>query len=189
MNRLFLSLLAVFFVAGCQTLEDVPLDRATIFYDRATFPEKLQQDTGTLDEPILQHGRCTLYLATPGATVTTNFRFCIYALTEKHLLIQGWDAANTKYIPIMNVDLTKLTSVDLASFIRIKQVKLLEPQRQTGISAIIDNGGYIDQEATEQLFETIKARGIPSTGDSKLMRAPPAPSSAPMMIPIVIPRR
>ena len=70
MIRLFFTLLAVFLAAGCQTGEVIPLDRATIFYDRATFPDKLQQDTGVLSEPILQHGRCTLHLATPGATTT-----------------------------------------------------------------------------------------------------------------------
>jgi len=189
MTRFFYTLLAVFLVAGCQTREVISLDRATVFYDRASFPEKLQQDTNAPDEPILQHGRCQLLLATPGATTATNLRFCTYALTEKHLLVQEWNAATTQYTPFMSVDLTKLTSVDLAFFGRPKQVKLLEPQRLTGISAIIDNGGRIDPEATEQLFQTIKARGIPSTGDNKLMRAPPAPRPAPMMIPIVIPRR
>ena len=70
MIRLFFTLLAVFLAAGCQTGEVIPLDRATIFYDRATFPDKLQQDTGVLSEPILQHGRCQLLLATPDATTT-----------------------------------------------------------------------------------------------------------------------
>ena len=189
MNRLFLTLLAVFLAVGCQTREVIPLDRATVFYDRATFPDKLQQDTNAPDEPILQHGRCILHLATPGATTTTNVRFCTYALTKKHLLVQEWNAASTQYTAFMSVDLTRLTSVDLAFSGRAKQVKLLEPQRLTGISAIIDTGGRIDPEATEQLFQTIKARGIASTGDNILMRFPPMASPAPIMIPIIVPRR
>ena len=189
MNRLFFTLLAVFLAAGCQLFENDSFVKAKVFYDRATFQDKLQQDTGAPEEPILQHGRCNLFLATPGATVTSNFRFCTYALTEKHLLIQEWDAVNVKYTPFMSVDLTKLTSVDLALSGRNRQVKLLEPQRLTGITVTTDGGGLIDTEANEQMFQTIKARGIPSTGDNIFMRAPPAPRSAPMMIPIIVPRR
>lgn len=183
MNRFFLCLLVCFFITGCQT---VPLDRATVFYERATFPEKLQKDTGALSEPILQHGRCQLYLGTPDATRTTNVRFCTYALTEKSLLIQEWNMVNTKYVQFMDIHFSRLTSVDLASFLRTKQVKMLEPQRLIGIGAVIDEGGYGDGEATERIFQVIKAQGIPSKGDDKLLTAPPAP--APVAVPVFIPR-
>jgi len=45
MNRLFFTLLAVFLAAGCQTREVIPLDRATVFYDRATFPKRKERGT------------------------------------------------------------------------------------------------------------------------------------------------
>jgi hypothetical protein len=170
MKPFLLCLMACFFMTGCQTVD--PLDRAMVFYERDTFPEKLQQDTGAINEPILQHGRCNLYLATPGATVTADIRFCTYALTEKYLLVQEWDAANTQYTPFTRVDLDQVISVDWASFSRNKQVKLLESQRLIGISAVIDNGGRIDGKATKEMFETIKEQGIPSTGDNMPLTAP-----------------
>jgi hypothetical protein len=186
--RIFvLPLLLAVSLAACQS---VPLDRATIFYDRATFTEQLQQDIGPIGEPILQHGRCGLHLATPGANVTTNYRFCTYALTEKRLFVQEWDIPNTKYTPVTTVEFAKLVSVDLASFaLSSKQVKLLEPQRLVAISASIDDGGRIDGEATEIIFNTVKAQGIPSTGNTKRVNTPPAPAPASVMIPIFIPRR
>jgi len=186
MKWLLPCLLACVFATGCQTV--VPLDRATVFYDRAAFPEKFQQDTGVIDEPILQHGRCHLHLATPEATITTNARFCTYVMTKHYLLIQEWDIANTKYTQFMRVDFSRLTSVDLASFVRMKQVKLREPQRLTAISAVIDEGGYVDGEATERMFQMLKAQGIPTTGDNKLLTTP-AVNTAPTMIPIIIPTR
>lgn len=184
MKRCFLYFMFCFSVAACQTT--VPYDRATVYYERNTFPQKLQQDTGLLEAPILQHGRCQLYLGTPDATRTTNMRFCTYALTERFLLVQEWDIANTKYTQFMRVDFSRLASVDLASFIRSKQVKMLEPQRLIAISAIIDDGGYIDGEATEKIFQAVKAQNVPSTGNDKLLMLPPA--AAPVIIPIIAPR-
>ncbi|MCL2635820.1 MAG: hypothetical protein FWD50_04215 [Betaproteobacteria bacterium] len=187
MKQIYLCLLVIFFVSGCSTT--TPLSKATVFYERATFPEKLQQDTGVLNEPILQHGRCNLWLATPGANVTTNFRFCTYALAGKRLLVQEWDAVYIKYKQLMAVDLAQMSSVDLASrrglFASDKQVKLLESQRLIGIAAIIDDGGWVDEESTEKMFQTIKALGIPSTGNTELLKTP---SVAPATIPIIIPR-
>ncbi|MDR2187205.1 MAG: hypothetical protein LBE62_04010 [Azonexus sp.] len=180
MKNFFLCLLVCLFATGCQTTS---LDKATIFYERATFPDKLQRDTGIINEPIVQHGRCSLYLGTPSATHTTNFRFCTYALTEQFLLIQEWDIANAKYTQFMRIDFAQLTSVDLASFIRSKQVKMRETQRLVGISAIIDEGGYIDGDATERIFQAIKAQGIPSVGDDKLLSSPPAAAPAMIIIP------
>jgi len=175
-KQLFLCLMLIvcFFASGCRTF--VPPDRATIHYDRNTFPEKLQQDIGVLDEPILQHGRCTLYQANPDTTIATDVRFCTYALTENALLVQEWDIGNTKYTRFLSVNLAQLTSVDLAfspMLLHLKQVKLLEPQRLIAISAVIDKGGSTDVEATEKMFQMIKARGIPLTGDNRLLRMPP----------------
>ena len=185
MKSFVFPLLLAVSVAACQSV--VPLDRATIFYDRVNFTEKLQQDIGPIGEPILQHGRCSLHLSTPGANVTTDYRFCTYALTEKRLFVQEWDIAHTKYTPVITVEFANLVSVDLASFFsRSKQVKLLEPQRLVAISVSIDDGGYIDGEATEFIFNTVKAQGIPSTGNDRRVNTPPAP--APIMIPIIIPR-
>jgi hypothetical protein len=180
----FFSLLLILSAAACHTT--IPIDRATVFYDRATFTETVQQDTGQIEDPILQHGRCDVYLSTPDANVTTNHKFCIYALTEKHLFVQEWDLSTAKYIPFLTIDFAKLLSVDWAFYFRSKQVKFLEPQRLIGFSAVIDGGGYIDGEATETIFKTVKAQGIPSTGNDRLLRSPPAPM--PIMIPIVIPR-
>lgn len=193
MKHFCLCLLAGLFVMGCRTAPServLPPDAATIFYERATFPEKLQQDTGVPRESILAHGRCRLYLATPGATITTNYRFCTYALMEKRLLIQEWDVASAKYTQFMDVDFAQVVSVDLAFHRRNSQVKIVEPQRLTGISAIIDEGWHNDAEATEKMFLAIQAQGIPSTGDKRVLREPAVfvPTPVPIMVPIIVPR-
>lgn len=75
-------------LSGCNT---TPYDRATVYYDRAQFPDQIVKDYPTLTDPILQHGRCSLIIATPGSNTGTYY-FCTYALTANGLYVQGWDA-------------------------------------------------------------------------------------------------
>ncbi|MDR1853548.1 MAG: hypothetical protein LBR05_01400 [Azoarcus sp.] len=180
--NLFLATAACLFFFGCNTT--IPLDRATIFYDRNTYVKQIQRDIGPIDEPILQHGRCTLHLAAPGANVTTNYRFCTYALSAERLYIQQWDAAKLLYSNFVTFEFSRFTSVDLASFGRTRQIKMTEPQRVAGFSAVVDEGAWIDGKATEAAFQIIKAQGIGSAGDGKLLGIPPAP--APVVIPVIV---
>jgi hypothetical protein len=48
--------------------------------------------------------------------------------------------------------------ISLYTFRRTKQLQLAEERRQIALSASIDGGGYIDAEATERLFDAIKAK-------------------------------
>lgn len=177
----FLLLLSVL-LSGCNT---TPYDKATIYYDRAQFPAQLVQDFPAVSNPILQHGRCSLIVATPGSN-TGSYHFCTYALTANGLYVQGWDAKALKYVEIVQVDLSKLKNISIASFLRANQLQLTEDRRQLALSASIDEGGYGESAATERLFESIKNRGVLVVKSDGMMNPPAAPS--PMIIPIVIPK-
>lgn len=177
---LLLSLAAL--LSGCNT---TPYDKSTIYYDRAQFPAKIVKDYPELSDPILQHGRCSLIIATPGSNTGTYY-FCTYALTEKGLYVQGWDAKALKYVEIVHVDLSVLKEISLYSFLRTNQLQLTEERRQIALSASIDEGGYVDTAATEQLFETIKRKGVLVVKSEGMMN-PPAPAT-PMIIPIIVPK-
>lgn len=169
-------------LSGCNT---TPYDKATIYYDRAQFPAQIVKDYPTLSDPILQHGRCSLIIATPGATTGTYY-FCTYALTANELYVQGWDAKALKYVEIVRVDLSTLKKISLYSFLRTNQLQLTEERRQMALSASIDEGGYVDTAATERMFEAIKSKGI-LVVKSEGMMSPPAPPTS-MIIPIIIPK-
>lgn len=173
---------ATFLLSGCETTS---YDTATIFYDRAQFPAQADRDIPLVGKPILQHGRCTVLLSTPGSK-TGTFSFCTFALTADTLYIEGWSAAALKYEEIVRIDLSKIRQVALETLFRTSQVQLLELQRLTAFSVMIDEGGYHDTDATERAFEMIKNAGV-RVGSSDGMIQPPAPTS-PMMIPVVIPR-
>lgn len=169
-------------LSGCNS---TPYDRATIFYDRAQFPVQVDRDIALAGESILQHGRCTVLLSTPGSK-TGTYNFCTFALTADALYIEGWNAAALKYEEIVRIDLSKIRQVALETLFRTSQVQLLEPQRLTAFSVMIDEGGYHDTDATERVFEMIKNAGV-RVGSSDGMVQPPAPSS-PTIIPVVIPQ-
>ncbi|MHC8378377.1 hypothetical protein ACYZT3_20940 [Pseudomonas sp. MDT1-16] len=177
---LLLSLAAL--LSGCNT---TPYDKATIYYDRAQFPEQIVKDYPALSDPILQHGRCSLIIATPGSNTGTYY-FCTYALTANGLYVQGWDAKVLKYVEIVHVDLSMLKKISLYSFLRTNQLQLTEERRQIALSASIDEGGYVDTAATERLFETIKRKGVLVVKSEGMMN-PPAPAT-PMIIPIIVPK-
>ncbi|MDI3274834.1 hypothetical protein [Pseudomonas sp. AL03] len=177
---LLLSLAAL--LSGCNT---TPYDKATIYYDRAQFPEQIVKDYPALSDPILQHGRCSLIIATPGSNTGTYY-FCTYALTANGLYVQGWDAKVLKYVEIVHVDLSMLKKISLYSFLRTNQLQLTEERRQITLSASIDEGGYVDTAATERLFETIKRKGVLVVKSEGMMN-PPAPAT-PMIIPIIVPK-
>ncbi|WP_085717257.1 hypothetical protein [Pseudomonas sp. B28(2017)] len=175
---LFLSLAGL--LSGCNT---TPYDKATVYYDRAQFPEQIVRDYPALTDPILQHGRCSLIVATPGSN-TGAYYFCTFALTTNGLYVQGWDAKTLKYVEIVHVDLSMLKTVSIYSFLRTNQLQLTEERRQIALSASIDEGGYVDTAATERLFEAIRSKGVLVVKSEGMMN-PPAPP-AQMFIPIII---
>ncbi|MCQ6260223.1 hypothetical protein [Pseudomonas sp. Q11] len=169
-------------LSACNT---TPYDKATIYYDRTQFPAQLVKDYPGLSSPVLQHGRCSLIVSTPGSNTGTYY-FCTYALTANDLYVQGWDAKALKYVEIAHVDISALKNIALHTIFRTSQLQMTEERRQLALSASIDEGGYIDSAATKELFEAIKRKGVPVV-KSEGMINPPAPPS-PMIIPIIIPK-
>lgn len=142
--------------SGCNT---TPLDRATIYYDRAQFTTQVSKDFPDIKGPILQHGRCSLLVSTPGST-TGAYHFCTFALTQEEIYVQGWDASALKYTELLRINLSTLSKVALDSYFRTNQVQLIEGRRQSALSVMIDDGGYHDTAATERVYETIKKGGV-----------------------------
>lgn len=169
-------------LSACNT---TPYDKATIYYDRAQFSAQIAKDHPGLSGPILQHGRCSLVVSTPGSNTGTYY-FCTYALTGNDLYIQGWDAKALKYVEIAHVEISSLKNIALHTLFRTSQLQMTEERRQLALSASIDEGGYVDSSATKELFEAIKRKGI-SVVKSEGMISPPAGPS-PMIIPVVITR-
>ncbi|WP_460159358.1 hypothetical protein [Pseudomonas sp. S3_H09] len=176
-----LSLGSALILSGCNT---TPYDRSTIYYERGQFAAQLAKDLGVADT-VLQHGRCSLIVSTPDSNTGTYY-FCTYALTANRLYVQGWDAKTLKYVELVQLDLTNLKKMSLYTFLRTKQLQLTEERRQIALSASIDDGGYVDAEATERLFDAIKAKGVPVAESEGLITPPAAP--VPMIIPIVMPK-
>ena len=168
--------------SGCNT---TPLDRATIYYDRAQFTTQVSKDFPDIKGPILQHGRCSLLVSTPGST-TGAYHFCTFALTQEEIYVQSWDASALKYTELLRINLSTLSKVALDSYFRTNQVQLIEGRRQSALSVMIDDGGYHDTAATERVYETIKTGGV-NVVKSDGMMMPPAPPT-PIFVPIVVPR-
>lgn len=168
--------------SGCNT---TPLDRATIYYDRAQFTTQVSKDFPDIKGPILQHGRCSLLVSTPGST-TGAYHFCTFALTQEEIYVQGWDASALKYTELLRINLSTLSKGALDSYFRTNQVQLIEGRRQSALSVMIDDGGYHDTAATERVYETIKKGGV-NVVKSDGMMMPPAPPT-PIFVPIVVPR-
>ena len=140
-------------------LQHYPLDRATIYYDRAQFTTQVSKDFPDIKGPILQHGRCSLLISTPGST-TGAYHFCTFALTQEEIYVQSWDASALKYTELLRINLSTLSKVALDSYFRTNQVQLIEGRRQSALSVMIDDGGYHDTAATERVYETIKKGGV-----------------------------
>lgn len=178
------SVLSMLFVisalAGCTT----PLDKASVYYDRAGYPAQVVNQIPDVQGPVLQHGRCNVILATPGSN-TGGQSFCTYALTPTSLAVLGWDARKLQYTEIVQLKWSELTAVSLKTFGLTKQVQFLEKQRQTGFSAIIDDGGYIDREATKNIFEFVESKGVKVVDSDGLMREP---QGGAVFVPIFIKR-
>ncbi len=179
--RHILPLALALALSGCNTTS---IDKATIYYDRSDYSAQVPKDIPAITEPILQHGRCVVQIATPGANLAPN-TFCTFALTKDQLFVQSWDASTLRYNNILTIELAQLKAIDLASFLRTKQIKLQEKQRLVAFSAIIDDGGYIDGAATESIYQRIQSRGIVSSGNDDLVKTPAPPTT---FIPIIIPR-
>lgn len=166
-------------------LQHYPLDRAAIYYDRAQFTTQVSKDFPDIKGPILQHGRCSLLISTPGST-TGAYHFCTFALTQEEIYVQSWDASALKYTELLRINLSTLSKVALDSYFRTNQVQLIEGRRQSALSVMIDDGGYHDTAATERVYETIKKGGV-NVVKSDGMMMPPAPPT-PIFVPIVVPR-
>lgn len=162
-----------------------PYNKATVYYDRSQFSGQILKDDPGLTEPILQHGRCSLIVSTPGSN-TGAYYFCTYVLTANGIYIQGWDVKALKYVEIIHVDISEIKKVALHTFFRTKQLQLTEERRQVALSVTTDGGEFIDAAATESLFDAIKNKGVPVVKSEGLIKAPV--SVSPMIIPIVIKR-
>ncbi|WP_223472333.1 MULTISPECIES: hypothetical protein [unclassified Pseudomonas] len=180
--NLSLLLSTTLLLSACNT---TPYDKATIYYDRPQFPSQLVKDYPELTGPILQHGRCSLIVSTPGSNTGTYY-FCTYALTGNDLYVQGWDAKALKYVEIAHVDISALKNISLYTIFRTSQLQMTEERRQLALSASIDEGGYIDSAATKELFDAIKRKGVPVVKSDGMISPPTGPS--PIIIPVVIPK-
>ncbi|MNJ31475.1 hypothetical protein D3C77_261140 [compost metagenome] len=169
-------------LSGCNT---TPFDRATIYYDRTQFATQVKTDFPEIQSPILQHGRCSLIVSTPGST-TGTYHFCTFALSQDEIYVLGWDASTLKYTELLRLGLSSLSKVAYDSYFRTSQVQLMETRRQSALSVMIDDGGYHDTAATEKLYESIKKHGVSVAKSEGMMAPPPAPS--PIILPVVIPR-
>ncbi|WP_431080262.1 hypothetical protein [Pseudomonas thivervalensis] len=176
----FTFLCLMVFLSACNT---TPYGRATVYYDRAQFPAQFVNDYPELTDPILQHGRCSLIISTPGSN-TGAYYFCTYALTANGLYMLGWDTKALRYVEIVHVDISKLKKVALHTFFRTKQLQLTEERRQVALSASTDGGEFINGAATESLFEVIKSKGVPVVKSEGLISSPM--SASPMVIPVFI---
>jgi hypothetical protein len=175
-----LTLLGAVLLAGCTT----PLDKATVYYDRAGYAAQVASQNPEIVKPVLQHGRCNVVVATPGSNVG-GMSFCTYALTDDGLSVLGWDAKTLHYTEIVQLKWADLKAVSLENFGLTRQVQFVEAQRQTGLSAIIDDGGYVDRDSTQKLFDYAKGKGIHIVEADGLMKGPQAPTT---FVPIIIPR-
>lgn len=177
----FTALLLCVLLSGCST---TPVDKASIYYDRAGYAVDVKRDIPEIKGAVLQHGRCSIQITTPGSSRAPN-QFCTFALTERSLYVQSWDASVLSYNNMINIRFSELDSVSLATFFRVKQLQLKQKQRWIGFSAMIDDGGYYDSKGTLALFEHAKKVGVAVTDDDGLIEVP---TVAPTMIPIFIPR-
>jgi hypothetical protein len=177
------SLLCVALIAllsGCTT----PIDKATVYYERSVFIDQLISQAPDIQKPIIQHGRCNVIVGTPGSN-TGTLNFCVYAVTQDALLVFSWNASNLQYIPIVQIKWSSISSASLKTFGFTKQIQVSERQRQTGFSAIVDGGSYIDREATIKVFEFAKAKGVKVVDSDGLMKAP---QQGTVFVPIMIKR-
>ncbi|MGY2167138.1 hypothetical protein ACW9IK_17395 [Pseudomonas gingeri] len=177
-TSIFSILVAVGLLSGCTT----PLDKASVYYDRAGYPAQVVKQVPGVQGPVLQHGRCNVILSTPGSN-TGGLNFCTYALTPDSLAVQGWDARKLEYTEIVHLKWSDLTAVSLKTFGMTKQVQFIEKQRQTGFSAIIDDGGYIDRDSTEKIFDFVESKGVKVVDSDGLMRPP---QGGAVYVPIIV---
>lgn len=173
---------AALLLAGCQT---TPLDRATVFYDRVSFPAKLEADLGIPREAVLGHGRCSLQVTTPGSNRAPN-RFCVYARERNALHVLRWNATETRYERDMRYDFAALKAVGLTRFLRTTQVQIAEEMRLSGFHAVIDDGGYYDTAASTEVFDAMLDFGVPRFEPEGMVQVPA--SGYPVVVPIVLSR-
>jgi hypothetical protein len=174
----FLSLTMI--LSACNT---TPYGKATVYYDREKFPAQLVKDFPELTDPILQHGRCSTIISTPGSN-TGAYYLCTYALTANGLYVQEWNAKALRYVEIVHVKISKLQKIALHNFFRTKQLQLIEERRQIALSVSTDGGEFINGTATESLFEAIKSKGVPVVKSEGLISSPR--SASPVVIPVFI---
>ena len=168
--------------AGCET---TPYDRATVFYDRAKFPEKVSADLGLGAETIVQHGRCQAHVTTPGSNRGPE-NFCVYALTPGAVYVATWDASLLVYRSQLIVRFDQHEGIGYAVLFRTNQVQFFESMRVVGLTATIDDGGYVNQDANEKMYKYISGRGVKIRETTGLISSPPR--GGPVVIPVIVPR-
>jgi hypothetical protein len=155
-----------------------------VYYERSLFEGQLAEQAPEIKKPILQHGRCNVIVGTPGSNIGI-LSFCVYAVTQDALRVLAWNASTLQYTPIVQLNWSSISSISLKTFGLTKQIQFAEKQRQTGFSAIVDGGGYIDREATVKVFEFAKEKGVKVVESDGLMKVP---QGGTMFVPIIIKR-
>ncbi|MBN3810081.1 hypothetical protein [Paraburkholderia sp. Ac-20347] len=168
-------------LTGCQV--GIPYDKQTIYYDRPSFVESVTHDDPAITGQIIEHGRCTLLIGTPGAYMAPQ-DFCVFALTKDTLYVMKWDGKATRYERLTTVNFSDLQTVALARNFRFRQVQMTEKRRVIAIDGIVDGGAYADADASVKLFETVKAAGVPVITVNRTIE-PPAVATVPY-VPIFI---
>jgi hypothetical protein len=175
MLRTIFAILIATLLASCATTQSY--DKATVYYDRQTFLDASKHDVPSITGLVVQHGRCVLFLATPGARMAPQ-SFCVYAVTKDALYILKWNPYDAKYERLTTVFFKDLKQVALAtSLFQIKQVQMTEQTRLIAFGAMIDEGGIHDGLATARVFDLVKAAGVPVGTAAGLASAPAAPAA------------
>lgn len=183
MRWLGLFVFSIFVVAGCHT---TPIDRATVFYERSSFLSRIKKDLDLDAAEVLAHRRCALQLTTPGSNQAPS-RFCVYFLEKGALNVLKWSAASLSYEREVRLDFSAIRSAGVSSFLgRSVQLQLVEDARLTGFRAVIDDGGYYDNDATNTVYKTILDFGVPLSEASGLIKEPTA--GYPVAVPIILHR-
>lgn len=107
----------------------------------------------------------------------------MYSLTKDALYVLKWNAKDAKYERLTTVSFRDLHQVSLVAFLRTSQVQMTEQTRLIAFSALIDDGGIYDRDATTRIFDLLKAYDVPVSKAERMVAPPAAPAP---FIPIVI---
>lgn len=169
-------------LASCAATSSTSFDKATIYYDRQTYVEASSRDVPAITGDVVQHGRCAVLIGTPAAKIAPQ-SFCVYSLTKDALYVLKWNAKDAKYEWLTTVSFRDLHQVSLVAFLRTAQVQMTEQTRLIAFSALIDDGGIYDRDATTRIFDLLKAYDVPVSKAERMVAPPAAPAP---VIPIFV---